>query len=341
MVSATSSGTCVVDVNVEADSQYSASSTTATVVFTTIDAGTSASATPSPTAWTNTSQVNVTTLSTGAVTYSIDGSSTASGCAVDLNGVVSATSSGTCVVDVNVEADSQYSASSTTATVVFTTIDAGTSASATPSPTAWTNTSQVNVTTLSTGAVTYSIDGSSTASGCAVDLNGVVSATSSGTCVVDVNVEADSQYSASSTTATVVFTTIDAGTSASATPSPTAWTNTSQVNVTTLSTGAVTYSIDGSSTASGCAVDLNGVVSATSSGTCVVDVNVEADSQYSASSTTATVVFTTIDAGTSASATPSPTAWTNTSQVNVTTLSTGAVTYSIDGSSTPAAARST
>ena len=205
MVSATSSGTCVVDVNVEADSQYSASSTTATVVFTTIDAGTSASATPSPTAWTNTSQVNVTTLSTGAVTYSIDGSSTASGCAVDLNGVVSATSSGTCVVDVNVEADSQYSASSTTATVVFTTIDAGTSASATPSPTAWTNTSQVNVTTLSTGAVTYSIDGSSTASGCAVDLNGVVSATSSGTCVVDVNVEADSQYSASSTTATVVF----------------------------------------------------------------------------------------------------------------------------------------
>ena len=66
--------------------------------------------------------VTVTTDSTGAVSYTIDPSSTAPGCSVDVNGNVTATGAGTCVVDVGVASDNNYLASSTSTSVTFTAV---------------------------------------------------------------------------------------------------------------------------------------------------------------------------------------------------------------------------
>jgi uncharacterized repeat protein (TIGR02543 family) len=262
-----------------------------------IDPDTSASASPNPTPWSTTSAITVSTLSSGQITYSIDPSSTASGCSVDTNGNVTATGSGPCDVDVAVAGDGTYDPSSTSTTVTFTAVPATTSASAAPSPTPWSGASVVTVSTDSTGAITYSIDPSGTATGCSISASGTTTATSSGSCAVDVTVASDLNYQASVTSATVTFSAAAATTSALASPSTTPWSSASIVAVTTDSTGAITYSIDPSSTATGCSVSASGSTTATGTGTCVVDVTVASDPNYQASSTSATVTFIAVSGG--------------------------------------------
>jgi uncharacterized repeat protein (TIGR02543 family) len=184
----------------------SSNATSAVVVHAT-SATTSATASPPSTPWSSTSQIIVTTDSTGAVTYTLDPSNTAP-CSVDASaGTVSSTDAGTCIVDANVAGDVNFSASSATVTVTFTTVAATTSATASPTSTPWSSTSQITVTTDSTGAVTYTLDPSNAAP-CSVGVSGTVSATGPGTCIVDANVAGDANYSASSTTVTVTFTAI-------------------------------------------------------------------------------------------------------------------------------------
>lgn len=212
-------------------------------------------------------------------------------------------------------------------------VDATTSAVADPSPTPWPNTSAIVVTTDSTGTVTFAVDPASTAAGCAVDVSGNVSSTAPGSCVIDVSVGEDGTYSPSSTSATAYFTAA-ATTSSVANPSSTPWSSASAIEVTTDSTGAVSYSVDPSSTAANCAVNLSGTVSATGMGSCVIDVSVAGDESYSPSTTSVTVSFTPAAAATSAVADPSSTPWSNTSAIDVTTDSTGAVSYRVDAAST-------
>jgi uncharacterized repeat protein (TIGR02543 family) len=179
---------------------------------------------------------------------------------------------------------------------------ATTSASAAPNPNPWSSGSVVTVSTDSSGAITYSIDNSSTAPGCSVPANGNagandaadVTATGSGGCTVDVSVAGDATYDVSSASSAVVFTAVAATTSASAAPSPTPWSSPSVVTVTTDSTGAVTYSIDSASTATGCSVATNGDVAANGPGACTVDVTVAADPNYLASGTSTTATFTAV-----------------------------------------------
>jgi hypothetical protein len=85
-----------------------------------VDAATSATADPTSTGVTGTSQITVETLSTGEVTYSVDPSSTAPGADVSATGVVSATGEGSVDVDIAVEADDAHNVSSATVTVDFT-----------------------------------------------------------------------------------------------------------------------------------------------------------------------------------------------------------------------------
>ncbi len=272
-------------------------------------ATTSAVATPSSTPWSSTSTINVTTDSTGLVTYTVDPSSTdPAGCVIsnpsNTSATISATEVDNCVIDVNVAADANYDPSTADPepAVDFTAAAATTSAVATPSSTPWSSTSTINVTTDSTGLVTYTVDPSSTdPAGCVIsnpsNTSATISATEVDNCVIDVNVAADANYDPSTADPepAVDFTAAAATTSAVATPSSTPWSSTSTINVTTDSTGLVTYTVDPSSTAPGCAASpasaTSASVSATGSGSCVIDVNVAADANYLVSTTQAAVTF--------------------------------------------------
>jgi outer membrane protein OmpA-like peptidoglycan-associated protein len=153
-----------------------------------------------------------------------------------------------------------------------------------------------------TGAVTYSIDPSSTATGCSLDSSSAptsVTATSIGTCVIKATKASDDDYLEATALATFTFNKgsqsgfeLDLGMS-SKVGSP--YVQDTSVTVTGGNgSGAVTYSIDPSSTATDCALDSTTAptnVTASSTGTCVVKATKAGDSDYLETSTTAVFTF--------------------------------------------------
>ena len=156
-----------------------------------------------------------TTLSTsggsgsGAVSYSVLASSTATGCSVS-GSTLSATSAGTCDVLATKASDGVYAAVSVTGTITF--VEAAQSTLVISTPTTSSNNGTTIATQLTTsggsgsGAVTYqAVNGSAT--GCSVDPStNVLSATTEGTCVVTATKASDGNYlSVQSAPVTITF----------------------------------------------------------------------------------------------------------------------------------------
>ncbi len=144
-----------------------------------------------------------TTLSTtggsgsGAVSYSVLASSSASGCTVS-GSTLTATSAGNCDILATKASDGVYAAVSVTSSITF--VKATQSTLVITTPTTQSNdgstiTAQLATTGGSgTGAVTYSVS-NGTASGCAVNsTTNTLSATSEGTCVVTATKASDADY---------------------------------------------------------------------------------------------------------------------------------------------------
>jgi outer membrane protein OmpA-like peptidoglycan-associated protein len=146
----------------------------------------------------------------------------------------------------------------------------------------------------STLTVTYHVEATSTALMCSVDANGVVSAESAGTCVVTALQTGDDNYNAAPGVQLEVMFAGDPQTINPATGSFTASVKESYNVSTTATSGlTVTYSVDPSSTATGCAVDENGNVTATTVGDCVINFDQSGNQYYSAADMIqATVTFT-------------------------------------------------
>jgi hypothetical protein len=225
---------------------------------------------------------------TGAVSYTVvDG--TASGCVV-LNGSISVTVAGTCVIAATKATDGTYYAVSTAAVVTF---DLATDVPQAPlrvTSTSGTGGTALALTTSGgsgTGAVSYSVM-TGTASGCSI-ASGALTATSAGTCVVTATKAADATYVSVSSLATVV--TLSLGRQAALSVTSTIGTLGTALTLTTSGgsgTGAVSYTvIDG--TANGCAF-LNGSISVTGAGTCIVIATKAGDSTYFGESSAPTVV---------------------------------------------------
>ena len=309
-VTLTGAGTVVLKASEAADSNYAASSQTATF---TVGVGTPSivfsvanqtyGALPFP--------VSATSNSTGAFTYSVvSGPATISGATVTLTGA------GTVVLKASEAADSNYAAASQTATftvgvgtptIVFSV--ANQTYGALPFP--------VAATSNSTGAFTYSVvSGPATISGATVTLTGA------GTVILKASEAADSNYTAATKTATF---TVGLGTPtiAFSVANQTYGTAPFPVAATSNSTGAFTYSVvSGPATISGSTVTLTGA------GTVVLKASEAADSNYAAASQTATftvgvgtptIVFSV--ANQTYGALPFP--------VAATSNSTGAFTYSV------------
>ena len=191
--------------------------------------------------------------STGAVSYSVDSGGTASGCSVTA-GVLSVTSTGTCLVTATQAGDGNYNPVwSPQTTVTFAPAD---QAPLTVTSTSGTFGSGLTLTTSGgsgTGDVSYAVT-NGTASGCSISA-GMLSVSSAGTCLVTATKAADANYnSASSPQTTVTF--------APAAQAPLSVTSTSGtygsgLTLTTSGgsgTGDLSYAVDPGGTASGCSI---------------------------------------------------------------------------------------
>jgi hypothetical protein len=215
------------------------------------------------------------------VTYAVT-NGTATGCAVDSSGNVTATGTGTCELTISQAGNNSYAAAtSVSAEINFSGAPQTISAPATPSDTTWQATQSVYTTSSSGLTVTYAITGG-TADGCSVTSNGVVSASDAGTCVVTISQSGNNTYAAASDVVfTVTFLKIGQAITAPSALSSSMWNTAQTVGTVASSTLAVTYAVTGG-TASGCAVDASGSISATSAGTCVVTLTQDGDAQYNA-----------------------------------------------------------
>jgi hypothetical protein len=286
-LSVSSAGTCLVTATKAGDGNYnSASSPQTTVAF--------AKAAQTPLVITSTTgtyeQDLPLTISGGsgggAVTYSaVDG--TASGCSVSTD-ALSVTSTGTCLVTATKASDANYNATSSPQTTV-------TFGQADQAPLAITSTAGIYGTDLTlttsggsgSGAVSYTaVDG--TASGCSISA-GSLRVTSTGTCLVTATKAGDGNYnSASSPQTTVTFGQADQSPLSINSTSGTYGTGLTLTTSGGSGTGAVSYSaVDG--TASGCSVTA-GILSVTSTGTCLVTATKAADTDYNAVSSPSTTV---------------------------------------------------
>jgi len=281
VVSFTSLGTCVVDANQAGDSNYDAAAQDQQSIAVELAQTISfASVNPSPT---TVGAANYTPTATAtsslAVAFTLDGTST--GCSLTA-GVVSFTGVGTCVVDANQGGNTTYAPAPRvqqsivvgkgSQTISFTSVN--------PSPiTVGAPTYTPTATATSSLAVAFTLDGTST--GCSLTA-GVVSFTGVGTCVVDANQSGNANYNAASQQQSIV---VNKGSQAiiftSANPSPVSVGAPTYTPTTTggASGNPVLVTLDGTST--GCTLTA-GVISFTSTGTCVVDANQSGNANYNA-----------------------------------------------------------
>ena len=235
---------------------------------------------------------------TGAVTYALDGGSTATGCAIS-TGQLTSTSAGTCVVTATKAADTNYNVISSVPTTI-------TLAPASSTTTVADNTG--SVVTGGTLVFTANVTGPGGTPAGSIDWTGSTCTSTTpltdgvATCSIS-NAQASSSYSV-----TAAFTDGDGNyTDSSDSDGPVspgvadqatlAVTSTSGTFATPLTlttsggsgTGAVTYALDGGSTATGCAVS-TGQLTSTSAGTCVVTATKAADTNYNVISSVPTTI---------------------------------------------------
>ncbi len=215
--------------------------------------------------------VNATSNSAGAFTYTVtSGPATISGNTVTVTGV------GTVVLGVSQAANGNYTAVTGSATFTVNAV-APTLSLSVPNHTYGDAAFPVNATSNSAGAITYTVtSGPATVSGNTVTLTGA------GTVVLGVSQAANGNYTAGSTTAN--FTVAAEAPALSLTvPNHTFGDAAFQVNATSPSTGAITYTVtSGPATVSGNTVTLTGA------GTVVLGVSQAANGNYTAATTSAT-----------------------------------------------------
>jgi hypothetical protein len=228
------------------------------------------------------------------VTFSIDATSTAGACSIS-GSTVSLTGVGTCVVDANQAANTNYAAAARMQQSFLIAAATGTGptspgsqvisfTSSVPSSPTVGGTYTVSATGGASGnPVTFSIDATSTAGACSIT-GPTVSLTGVGNCVVDADQAGNTSYSAA-LEVHQSFAVILGGQVISFTSSVPSSPKVGGTYVVSATGGAsgnpVTFSIDVASTKGACAIT-GSTVSLTGVGTCVIDANQVASASYSA-----------------------------------------------------------
>ena len=289
VLTASSSGTCLVTAVKAADTNYTSSTTGAVAVtFTKAAQATLVTTTQSDTFPYSITLATTGGSGTGTTSYAVT-NGTASGCAIS-GSTLTATSNGTCLVTATRTADGDYlSATSAAATETFIQAAQGTLSVNTTSATFPYSISLSTAGGSGTGTTSYAVT-NGTASGCAIS-GSTLTATKNGTCLVTATRTADGDYlSATSAAATETFIQAGQNTLVTTTQSDTYPYSITLATTGGSGTGTTSYAVT-NGTASGCAV-AGTTLTATSNGTCLVTATRTADADYlSATSAAATETF--------------------------------------------------
>jgi hypothetical protein len=301
-LSASTSGTCTLTVTKAATTNYNAATTTATFTFTKADQATLSAPILSATSKSfpySQSPLSVSSATGGSGTGGLSITSVANGTATGCswNGTtLSASTSGTCTLTITRAGDDNFNA--TTATATFTFNKANQSALSITSTSVNYNSTLTLTTSGGTGdgEVSYVVNSGN----CSIS-SGVLSNTSAGTCSVTATKAGTTGYdSISSSATTITVNQIAQATlsfiiniSSKTSPYSQAVTFTPSGGT---GTGAKSYAIVSGGTSTGCALANTtafNTISATTSGTCLIQLTQAADTNYLvATSSTVTFTFT-------------------------------------------------
>lgn len=258
--------------------------------------------------------VSATSTSCGAITYNV-----ASGPATISGNTVTLTGAGTVVLTAGQAACSGYSASAATTSFSVTGVDPQLSFGPIPSQTYTTTPLTVAASSLSSGAMVYSVvSGPATVSGANVSFTGL------GTVVLSATQAAAGQYNSSAATTSLNVVAATAGLVFAAIPDQTYGASPLTVAATSASAGAISYSV-----VSGPAILAGSVLSVTGTGTVALSASQAAAGNYAAGS--ATVSFKVLSATPTLSFAPiaAQTFGNSTVTLSASSASSGAVTYSV------------
>jgi RNA polymerase sigma factor (sigma-70 family) len=241
-----------------------------------------------------------TSSGTGSISYQVVANSAAN-CSVNVTtGVMTAVTAGTCVIRATAAANATYA--SAYADVAWTIAQASQTVSwPATNVNVFTTASPLTLNALAsssgTGAISYSVTSAGT-SGCTIDAStGIVSFSTSGTCVLRATAAENDTYTSAVTSLTVTI--VKAPQVVSWSPSNTALSvagspATPSSVASTNGDGSITYSVSSAGT-SGCTVNATtGVLTYTDNGTCTIRATAAETNVYLAASTD--VVFTMYDA---------------------------------------------
>ena len=322
-LTAASAGTCTVTAMKAASTDYTAVSSVATTV--TVSPIAQAELTVTSTAGTyNTPLTLATSGGSGSGALSYADTAGSAGCSIT-GDVLIAANAGTCTVTATMAASTDYTATSSPATTI-------TIAKIDQAPLTITSTSGTINTALALGAtggsdggsVTYVLNAAGSAN-CSLT-SGVVSAPTAGTCTVTATMAANTDYNAVSSPQTTI--TISKTNQAALSITSTSGVYNSSLTLTSSGGsdgGAVTYSLSSAGSAN-CSIT-NGVLIATSAGTCSVVATMAGNNAYNAvSSSTTTITI---------SKTSQPAAISAVAVAHFTALSAGSLTFQVVGTPSP------
>ena len=278
-------------------------------------------------------QVTASSLSSGAVTYSLTPGQTSAG-TVSSSGLVTITGAGTIYLTANQAASGNYAAG--TATTSFTVAqEVPTLSFATiPSETFGNAPFQVTASSVSSGAVTYSLTAGQTSAG-TVSSSGLVTITGAGTIYLTATQAASGNYATA--TATTIFAVAQEVPTLrfAAIPAETFGNAPFQVTASSASSGAVTYSLTPGQTSSG-TVSSSGLVTITGAGTIYLTATQAANGNYTTTTVTASITVAQEVPTLSFATIPAETFGNAPFQVTASSASNGAVTYSLTAGQTSA-----
>jgi hypothetical protein len=290
VVSFTGVGTCVINANQAGDSNYTAAPQVqqSVVVAQASQSINFSSTAPSNATVGGATYVAAASASSGLpVALTIDASATGV-CSITSGGVVSFTGVGTCVIDADQSGGSNYtSAPQVQQSVVVAKVSQSISFSSTP-PTETYGTTTPYTPAATGGAsgnpVTFSIDATSSAGTCAINATtGLVSFTNAGTCVIDADQSGGSNYTAATQVQQrVVVAQVSQSISFSSTAPAGATVGGATYSPVASATSGLTVALTVDSSSSSVCAIASGVVSFTGVGSCTLDANQAADSNYTA-----------------------------------------------------------
>src|SRR5438552_3319132 len=279
--SSSGAGTCKVQANSAATTNFLAASNTQNVTIAQAGSTTTFGTAPTPAYLGGNFTVSASNNSGGAITYS-----QVSGPCALVNaslGTFSSSGAGSCVVKADSAATANYLASSAQQTVTIAQAASTTTFGPAPTPTYLGGNFTVRASNDSSGAITYSV----VSGPCALVSGATFSSSGAGDCVVKADSAATTNYLASSAQQTVTIAKAASTTTFGPAPTPTYLGGNFTVSASNNSGGAITYSV----VSGPCALVTGATFSSSGAGSCVVKADSATTTNYLASSAQQTVTI--------------------------------------------------